>query len=739
MQSRIFGYRSRIYLYLLLKYLQANRSVITVNKEKLAVYLHDSGEKIVFDSNLINELSAIAENNAAIDSLNFLGRIIPDLDSLDIYQHFVRISDDGNLILNNLHQVSILNRLGILEIRDRDSARGSTWIDKNVINRELEILENETFKGFEDFVQYSHKYFMNAKINRYKTLIDGIQGYISSLLSDLSVEKASIQHGVKFTVILPVQRKINGIFSLINAFKERIDEIKDYLDKTDDSNVFVTRDCAFAVFNLINPLFSFKDADFQFKWVINKQCPFFQEILNKGNSALDFKSINVLFNGKTSIQKDFCFDLLLYLHEIGVLKIDTKKYSKSEKKEISHELKILIKKQLLEFLKKIWAPEQDEIFQELIDEAKLSSLLPKLLKSSLEYEEKGLIQKTIQNGLDSTQKEVKVISDRYFERLEKIRAWCDEIKGFLPASHANILKPLISSISYQFNEVSRFITKMDFFFKENKLQEEKIEIRKEIDNLMSRIDQCINVFENGIGKFLSGNFLDLERLHDYILDFKGKYKDLVGQLNSVVKKYDAFKLISIIDDLRKFLESRDNKIHFITNMILVELKENAKKILRGLDELSKVIKESRLVTDEAGDLSGMESDILIINDIEKKESELEDRVDVQLLKKQLSIIKAKLEQIDCIKSRLEDKRDKLLYQLLEDEEKEAFLKEKKIGECIICYEPITTLDEDEIIVCPHCGRIAHYLCLAWWLERHAICPVCHEQLLTPSTSKYYNE
>ncbi|MHA1371382.1 MAG: hypothetical protein ACTSRA_16890, partial [Promethearchaeota archaeon] len=118
MQSRIFGYRSRIYLYLLLKYLQANRSVITVNKEKLAVYLHDSGEKIVFDSNLINELSAIAENNAAIDSLNFLGRIIPDLDSLDIYQHFVRISDDGNLILNNLHQVSILNRLGILEIRD---------------------------------------------------------------------------------------------------------------------------------------------------------------------------------------------------------------------------------------------------------------------------------------------------------------------------------------------------------------------------------------------------------------------------------------------------------------------------------------------------------------------------------------------------------------------------------------------------------------------------------------------
>jgi hypothetical protein len=101
-----------------------------------------------------------------------------------------------------------------------------------------------------------------------------------------------------------------------------------------------------------------------------------------------------------------------------------------------------------------------------------------------------------------------------------------------------------------------------------------------------------------------------------------------------------------------------------------------------------------------------------------------------IIKKQLSLIEERLSELDTIKKNLEDRKDKLLFRLLKDEDKTKFLEQHKVGECIICYEPITSLDE-EIIVCPHCGRIGHALCLMWWLDKYNICPVCQGKLTRP--------
>ncbi|NMC07616.1 MAG: tetratricopeptide repeat protein [Candidatus Lokiarchaeota archaeon] len=48
--------------------------------------------------------------------------------------------------------------------------------------------------------------------------------------------------------------------------------------------------------------------------------------------------------------------------------------------------------------------------------------------------------------------------------------------------------------------------------------------------------------------------------------------------------------------------------------------------------------------------------------------------------------------------------------------------------CMICFQKIDKRKEEgELLMCPHCKRIGHFVCLASWLQTpsNQICPVCH--------------
>ncbi|MBD3187062.1 hypothetical protein GF325_09560 [Candidatus Bathyarchaeota archaeon] len=51
------------------------------------------------------------------------------------------------------------------------------------------------------------------------------------------------------------------------------------------------------------------------------------------------------------------------------------------------------------------------------------------------------------------------------------------------------------------------------------------------------------------------------------------------------------------------------------------------------------------------------------------------------------------------------------------------------GNCMVCFEKVDKIKEEgQLLVCPHCKRIAHFICLASWLQNNEICPVCHNIL-----------
>ncbi|MFX0100174.1 MAG: tetratricopeptide repeat protein [Candidatus Hodarchaeota archaeon] len=51
------------------------------------------------------------------------------------------------------------------------------------------------------------------------------------------------------------------------------------------------------------------------------------------------------------------------------------------------------------------------------------------------------------------------------------------------------------------------------------------------------------------------------------------------------------------------------------------------------------------------------------------------------------------------------------------------------GTCFICFKKVDKVKEKgQLLMCPHCKRVAHFICLGSWLELNQICPVCHGAL-----------
>jgi tetratricopeptide (TPR) repeat protein len=51
--------------------------------------------------------------------------------------------------------------------------------------------------------------------------------------------------------------------------------------------------------------------------------------------------------------------------------------------------------------------------------------------------------------------------------------------------------------------------------------------------------------------------------------------------------------------------------------------------------------------------------------------------------------------------------------------------------CMICFQKVDKKKEEgQILLCPHCKRIGHFVCMASWLQNPSsqICPVCHGPL-----------
>jgi hypothetical protein len=527
---------------------------------------------------------------------------------------------------------------------------------------------------------------------------------------------------------MPIRETVDKAMGMMDGLKANVQSILDRLASIGEQKPVIGAAFFESVLAVIDPGVQVTKENFQ---NFDESC--IQAFQDKDSPSFEarYSELRAAIDCSIDSNKELCVELLLYFIETGQCPAEVTQAGK-EKKEIRKNVNQLIREEFNIYLQATWPEENNEFLASMDVEERLSAILPKLLKHALELEERALMAFTADTELESGQEKLAAIVSAYRERLKDVSGWCTAMELLLVGEYKTAVNSLRESLEHQDQEITRFFSKMDFFFHETKSQEDKIKIRDEIKKVLSALDVLINEFEEVIGKILNKTYLDFEVLVESVGSFKGKYQALLDQLNATLNRYDAFKLMTIIEEIKQFIEKRNEKINLINNMVLVDLRVNINKITRSMSEISGMLREGKGFSVERGKLGDAEFDANITDINASLDGAISEEIveDEFLIKKRLSLIEERLNELDTIKKDLEDKRDKLLFRIIKEEDKSKFLEAHKVGECIICYEPITTLDE-EVIVCPHCGRMGHYLCLAYWLERYSRCPVCNNKLIRP--------
>ncbi|HME54740.1 MAG TPA: hypothetical protein VKM55_21210 [Candidatus Lokiarchaeia archaeon] len=724
---------SRAYLYILLESMKTNRIIIEIEKAALESVQASQDEALPVSKKFIDYIAGFSnEDPATVDSKTFLeGLSLQDVDA----EALIARED----VTTDLSSISGMIRAGLIKLKDTDTEKkGQKIAGKDAILSSIGRFYSEFFTPIRSFIEHSTKIQATSTISRYASIQGWIAARCNAFIEMIDRELENAQNALKLASILPIREPVDKAMGTMEGLKKNVQSVLEQLASIAEQKPVISAVVFESLLATIDPGVQVIMESFD---MFDHLCVQVFEDWDSPSFETRYLKLRAAIQGTTLDTKDLTGELLLYFIETEQFTTEIKQSGK-EKKELRKKVNQIVREEFISYLQATWPEENKDFLGTLDVEDRLSAILPKLLKHALETEERGLMSFTAETELATGQAKLDDIIAAYRARLTDVAAWCDAMEVLLVGEYKTAVNSLRESLEHQDQEIARFFTKMDFFFHETKSQEEKIKIHDEVKKILATLDVLINEFEGNIGTILNKTYLDFEVLGESVKSFKGKYQDILDQLNATLNRYDAFKLMTTIEEIKQFIEKRNEKINLINNMVLVDLRENVNKITRSMSEITGMLKEGKGFSVERGKLIDAEFEANVaevnisLNGVISEEI-IEDEF---MIKKRLSLIEERLSEIDTIKKDLEEKRDKLLFRILKDDDKPKFLEEHKVGECIICYEPITTLDE-EVIVCPHCGRIGHYLCLAYWLEKYSLCPVCHGKLIRPDDAgtDYENE
>lgn len=620
-------------------------------------------------------------------------------------------------------------KAGAVSVTDQPLDRGARGrVDKALLLGALSRLLDMELAGVAGFLGWTGALLQAEHARRYDGLLARVGATARVHLDTIERERLGLQHVVKYSTALPVRSWMNEAQERLGELAGRLEAVIVFTREPPREPLPVSTQVALDVLLAINPAIK---GD-----VASKHLPAIGvDVRETGTGALDGATLNQVREHVSPAGDDIArvvMELLAFLIEARLVEVDVPTASGKDKKAARQAVVDVVKNAFVAFVKHQWPAGQAALVDDVDPAAKFSAILPRLLKASLQPAEREIMTGAARDGLDKAQARVASVVATYKDVLGRIEGWAGDVKRFLVGEFGSIVTALEESFPHQHEEISRFASKLDFYFAETRSQEEKVKIRDEIQGILDELDRVVKDFEERSGKVLNSAHVDMGAVLGLLESFHEAYKGVLKDLDVRLGRYDAFKLMGFVEEVRQFLEKRATKVSFITNMIVVDVEASVKRVVDVMARVTDVNRSSKILSVERG---GLDMDGPVAR-LEAVAGSLGAAVagsgeeSNEQAKKDLSLVEERLNQLDAVRKVLQEKKEKLTFLLLKDTDKAKFLEERRVGECIICYDPITTLDE-EVIVCPHCGRIGHYLCLAFWLEKYSMCPVCHGKLVSP--------
>lgn len=457
----------------------------------------------------------------------------------------------------------------------------------------------------------------------------------------------------------------------------------------------------------------------------------------ENNSIFYIHDIISDFKESSNFKSVLIYDYLYLCYSIGFFSINKiEKFKDStEKAEIKKKLRSFFIELLKDFITNLLL-QRNEIYDDkkIITKREINSILEELNQSDIN----NFISKTI---LKIFEKIETYYQDKIEEQdctthlnlkkrqlvklLDDIVDWILEFENYLKPYDEitlNIRKTINNINSEIVRKVEGFETSAQSIYEEKV----KAEVKTLIDNKIAKLNHMLSFYQQETSKTINQEFPELENiknmLRKYTLETTKIQKDITKIFEDIRKK--GVSPYSLIKNWEKNFTEKTNQMKFALYLSISKLFISFKEIIGKEEILFSTIKNIGLLDHEIP---------------------LNYRF-TTLFPEKLSDDELK-ERIQSINSQIKkSNREKRLYQEEISKLEEVLSSRIKLREgistsdvqCTVCHKYINIAREN-IIVCPFCGSVFHYLCVAYWISKFNACPMCSNHFLDPNLGLFEDQ
>ncbi len=469
-----------------------------------------------------------------------------------------------------------------------------------------------------------------------------------------------------------------------------------------------------------------------------------------------FNDIYQFFNRKQDDKINIYSDLIFLLFQNNLIEefnevedlgefvnvLDRKEIIQKLKKFLSPIIKSLIEDKLkyllneIEELEKKYKLEEDKKKFNLktLLEQKFSLYLPKIAEYYLSGLEKKY-QTTISDlkEYDEFKNIAKFYSEKtelFFSLIEKIFEYINEF-GWCLTPYEEVTESYKKTIENVLSEINRRNEEYVFFLKTVRKERLRDRVRNFIYEKITEVNDLMSKYQDDTALIVREEFPQIKQIRDIL----SKYKLSIQKIkDEVYKKLDFYKekdidIYQIIKQWEDNFTLKKQQLSFLLSMMLNKLFKNFKELIEEedlmLEHITEIEAQNDPTTTETVPLNFALSDFLV------------DKLTEEELNERIGEINSRIENLS---------KEIYLYQSELTNLQKTLANRVKIREgitsdkirCGVCHKQFDFAKE-QIIKCPFCDAVYHYLCVAFWLSKYNSCPACQNQFLDPNAGIYSDQ
>lgn len=386
------------------------------------------------------------------------------------------------------------------------------------------------------------------------------------------------------------------------------------------------------------------------------------------------------------------------------------------------EIKVLDKNYGLE-------PEKKNLNIKTLFEQKFGAYLPKLS----DYYLNGLEMKYQETLSELNYDEFKNVRKLYAEKTELFYSLIEIILEYINEFDWCLTPYYETTDSYKkiienvLSELTRRREEYLFYLKSIRKERIRDNVRNYIYDKIGEVNDLMNKYQDETALLVREEFPQLKQMREIISEYKVNVQKVKDE---VYKKLDFYKekhidIYQIIKQWEDNFTLKRQQLSFLLSMVLKKLFKSFKEIIEEedivFDHISEIAEESATEVPLNFALTNFLLDKLSEDELNERIAEVKHKI--ENLSNELDLYRSELTNFEISLS----DRVKIREGITSD----------KIR-CGVCHKNFDFAKE-QIIKCPFCEAVFHYLCVAFWLTKYNACPACQNTFLDPGSGMYEDQ